>query len=348
MLIDSPRITDADRAHWARLEHYDDALSADPRLTRLADHARTVIEDFATAGPAYVAVSWGKDSVVLAHLAATSQARDELTFRWVRQHWFENPDSERVRDAFLTAHPGLRYEEPLVTTPNPRWWDHDAHRAADPHAPRRTTPRPGGVWAGRNITGIRAEESTVRGLAMARFGDATAGTCRPIGGWTGVDVFAYLHRHDLPIHPAYAMSRGGTHDRRWLRVHSLGGTAGTGRDRATWEHAYYSDVIHADRIATTLLRVLGARPSTGADTPNAWVRVTAHLPDATQTQVHEQLHRLAGDGLLTWRTRYGHRTWYRTGPAVIPGTAMAGDLAPTDGQLTIDDHTADESDTTDA
>ena len=32
MLIDSPRLTSRDRAHWQNQEHYDDVLSHDPRL----------------------------------------------------------------------------------------------------------------------------------------------------------------------------------------------------------------------------------------------------------------------------------------------------------------------------
>ncbi len=39
MLVDSPRLTAADRARWAELEHYDDALSADPAFGRLERRA---------------------------------------------------------------------------------------------------------------------------------------------------------------------------------------------------------------------------------------------------------------------------------------------------------------------
>lgn len=52
-------------------------------------------------------------------------------------------------------------------------------------------------------------------------------------------MFAYLHRFDLPVHPAYAMSRGGLWDRDRIRVASLGGRRGEGMGRAEWERAYY-------------------------------------------------------------------------------------------------------------
>lgn len=62
-----------------------------------------------------------------------------------------------------------------------------------------------------------------------------------------MDVFAYLHKHDLPVHPAYAMTMGGFYDRRWLRVSSLGGLRGADRGRAEWEQQYYGDIVGVHR-----------------------------------------------------------------------------------------------------
>jgi len=56
-------------------------------------------------------------------------------------------------------------------------------------------------------------------------------------------VFAYLNKHDLPIHPAYVMSFGGTLDRIRLRVDTLGLEAGTGKGRREWETHYYGNYI---------------------------------------------------------------------------------------------------------
>jgi hypothetical protein len=44
-------------------------------------------------------------------------------------------------------------------------------------------------------------------------------------------VFAYLYHHQLPMHPAYAFTRGGFHDRERLRVSPPGGNPGTGWGR---------------------------------------------------------------------------------------------------------------------
>lgn len=83
----------------------------------------------------------------------------------------------------------------------------------------------------------------MRDMVIARWGEAGPGACRPIGRWTAVDVFAYLRRHDLPVHPAYAMSCGGHYDRRWLRVSPIGGITQAHRGRADWERAYYPDIV---------------------------------------------------------------------------------------------------------
>lgn len=252
MLIDSPRLTARDRETWERLEHYDDALSRDRRLDRLADQARRAIDEFLAAGPAYVSTSWGKDSVVACHIAALVEPR--ITIRWARADHVEMPECEQVRDAFLAAHPHVRYQEhpyrfrvPLRGEPG---FDDPDAESQDALAETLT---------GRRISGVRAEESRIRSISIGHRGLVTPGTCRPIGRWTAVQVFAYLRREDLPVHPAYAMSAGGYYDRRWLRVHPLltalpGQSAVHGRDPATWEDRYYGDVIAAALAARADLR----------------------------------------------------------------------------------------------
>jgi phosphoadenosine phosphosulfate reductase len=248
MLIESPRISPADRAAWDRLERYDRALGASAALERDADKAREVIVRFAAAGPCYASTSWGKDSTVVAHLLATSGVRVPLV--WVRVEPWENPDCHMARDAFLARHGHLvDYVEITHRSTAPRWWDEDAWA----HTSARTS---GGGFAvaarrygARHISGVRAEESKVRGMAMAQWGTEGPGSCRPIGWWKFHDVFAYLAAHDLPVHPAYAQSRGGVMDRKWLRVSSLGGVRGSGHGRQEWEQHYYGREIAALREA---------------------------------------------------------------------------------------------------
>ncbi|WP_151530549.1 MULTISPECIES: phosphoadenosine phosphosulfate reductase family protein [Corynebacterium] len=243
MLIDSTRLTAQDRAHWRRLARYDRLLAGQLPLDDMADKARDTIQVFAEQGPCYVSTSWGKDSMVVAHLAATSGLH--LPLVWVRVEKWENPDCTKVRDAFLDRYgEHVDYHEYAVEATAPRWWESNAETVSG----SRRTSRGGFTLAerdhgDRHISGIRAEESRVRAIAQARWGDASGRACRPIGRWSAVEVFAYLERHDLPVHPAYAMSVGGRLDRRWLRVSSLGGVRGADRGRSEWESTYYPDVV---------------------------------------------------------------------------------------------------------
>lgn len=247
-LIPSPRHTPADIAHWAHLEHYDDALSRDPRLDRLTRDAHSALRDWRAAGEGVVSVSWGKDSVVAAHLAVTAGLDCPLV--WVRGDPWEMPECVEVRDVFLAAYPGTRYEERRVRFGHPR----RGEPGYDPCPPpdRRPSWTFDEVVPERWVSGVRAQESRTRRMSLVVHGDATARTCRPIVRWSHAQVFAYLHRHDLPVHPAYAMTMGGQRDRGWLRVHALGGTPESARrephyaaELAAWEDHYYSHVIAA-------------------------------------------------------------------------------------------------------
>lgn len=245
MLIPSPRITGADMAVWTRREAFDRRLAADPRLTRLEDAAKDTIARFLDGGDAFVGVSWGKDSVVAAHLALTVQPGLRLV--WVRARDVEPPESVLVRDWFLSTHPGARYEERVGEFRVPLRGE-PGFECGDPTVTHQDML--GETLTGRRITGLRAEESRTRRMSIGARGANTAMSCRPIGTWSAVDVFAYLHREELPVHPVYAMSRGGWDDRRWLRVHPLmteapAAVAARGGDPAAWEDTYYPDVCTA-------------------------------------------------------------------------------------------------------
>ena len=239
MLIESPRHTPADLAAWAELERYD-AKFADRFPGWKIERAKKAIRDFAAAGPCYASTSWGKDSTVVAHLAATCGIRLPLVF--VRMKTWENPDCLTVRDQFLAQYGDLVDYREYEVEGGARWWDTalkprtGSHVAGQFDAPARD-------FSPRHITGVRGEESRLRDMVMAIWGEAGPGACRPIGRWTAVDVFAYLHKFDLPVHPAYAMSHGGARDRRWLRVSPIGGITAAHKQRADWEEAYYPDVV---------------------------------------------------------------------------------------------------------
>lgn len=237
MLIASPRHRPEDLKAWEDQSRYDGRLW--PTVARKAKRAERVIKKFSAPGSGYIGVSWGKDSTVVAHLAI--EAHSPLPLVWVRVRQWENPDCEAVRDAFLHQYPDTRYEEIVVDSAAPRRWEAS-------QGTKRTSK--GGFdtaaarYGARHISGVRAQESTTRRLTVQRNGESSATTARPIATWSATDVFTYLHTHDLPIHPAYAMNMAGALHRDNIRVGSLGGERGTGMGRAEWERKYYGDIVH--------------------------------------------------------------------------------------------------------
>ena len=110
-LIPSRRHTDADLLAWRRNEARDQALAASPQLSDWEIEAVRAIQRFAADGDAIIGTSWGKDSVVVTHLA--HQAGVTLpVVRMVRDRVdrIENPDVPAVRDTYLATYP-VNYAE---------------------------------------------------------------------------------------------------------------------------------------------------------------------------------------------------------------------------------------------
>ena len=144
---------------------------------------------------------------------------------WVRIEPTPNPWCHLVRDAFLERWP-MDYHEVEV-----RWDQGQDFPWGCREAVRRT-------GMSRYATGVRAAESAPRKKLMRASGPVRENTCSPMGWWPASSVWAYLAAHDLPIHPAYAMSYGGRLDRDRIRVDSIGGETGRGFGRAEWEQRY--------------------------------------------------------------------------------------------------------------
>lgn len=245
MLIDYYTLTDQDRDHWAQLERYDRALAR--ALNRKVADAINTIRAFRQAHPdAICSTSWGKESMVVAHL--TRRADPSIPLVWVPTIRadgisYESPPTYTVRDAFLNVYPGA-YQERATVARNPKRGDPNYHpdQYSDPQY--RSQDVLGEAITEPYISGVRAEESRIRAISIGHRGTTTARTCRPIGRWGTTEVFAYLAAHNLPVHPAYAATYGGLLDRRWLRVHPLRGKPPArstiyGRDMDDWEDQYF-------------------------------------------------------------------------------------------------------------
>lgn len=256
MLIASKRHTVRDLARWAALEEADRVQASRAHWPATEAKALDIMEAFA-GDRCYVGVSWGKDSVVVAHLAwQLAQLRGvRLPLVWVCVKPIDNPDCQTVRDAFLARYPLEYLEVESWCTPHAPvehetkgiahgwgWTAAGTLEAGFADASRR--------YADRYVSGIRAAESGQRTARMRHYGPSTERTCAPIGWWPTAHVYAYLARHDLPVHPAYACSRGGLWDRDRIRVSALGRTRGQGMGRWEWEHLYYRDEMRAmERLA---------------------------------------------------------------------------------------------------
>lgn len=228
MLLSSDRHTAADLAAWREYERADAAAVVSAELI---DSSIACLRDFAKQSQSYVACSWGKDSVVLLHLALTAGL--ELPIVYVRFSDQHNPECDRVRDVFL------------------RQWPCDYHEVSM----TRAEAGKGKHWkaaakiGGRPITGIRADESSSRHLSAWTHGMATKNTCRPLLWWQSQQIFGYIHQHDLPLNAVYAMLGGGRYEREHLRTHSIGGETARNHGRGEWEQEYFPDVLNRLRHA---------------------------------------------------------------------------------------------------
>lgn len=235
-LLTSPRHRQADLRAWSSIAAMD-RLEPHGFGARL-EEAKRAVSDFLDGGPAYVGVSWGKDSVVVADLVLRMAPSTQLLNCIVQP--VDNPENTAVRDAFLALHPGAQLFESVVWCSRD---EHGWHQTGTLEAAFASFVERTGI--DRYISGVRASESSKRLLTILRNGMVGERTCRPLAHWTSRDVFFYAHQRGLPLHPSYAMSMGGHYDRGRLRVAFLEGKAGRGMGRLELERFYYRDEMAA-------------------------------------------------------------------------------------------------------
>lgn len=241
MLIVTERHTARDLEEWERLNKTDRAMGLAHDWERKQAAAMRVIERFK---PNYVGCSWGKDSVVVAHLVWAWAGQRGLPLPplvFVRVLPRYNPDVDLVRDAFLERFPWPNYQEIEVQfrPQSDGTWVKPGGRLTSSAGFEIAAQR----FGPRYVSGIRADESNTR-RKRVQGGLSTKNTCAPIGHWRTAHVFAYLERFGLPVHPAYGYLGGKRWDRERLRVASLFGDRGTQFGRRDWEMQYYGDVWH--------------------------------------------------------------------------------------------------------
>lgn len=248
--MSSHRHKPADLSLWDDLESADFAHASRQAFTRKVESAIETVALFVfgrNRKSCYAGVSWGKDSVTVAHLFWLTARRVPLVHLRPTNH---NPDCDAVRDEYFARFPGQPYEEIEVDYSGINrniLTAQDLDAATD----KRWYAAIAGVekkYSNQHALGIRAEESSGRKMRMFRWGVESPNALAPIGRWTTQDVFAYLADNDLPVHPAYAMLGAATGGAcRWprdrIRVAEIGDTHGTGGGRAEWEMEYYGDAV---------------------------------------------------------------------------------------------------------
>lgn len=167
-----------------------------PGFRRKVASARSIIAEAMAIAPCYVAVSWGKDSVAMLHLATSLGCVNAINFRTPHQQLID--DFDGVRDRFL-QHTPCQYQEINI-----------ANEQTIPKAVNEQR-----LWHQYPVAiiGIRAEENPKkRGGVFARDGYLSqyksgvrrgSWRCWPIANWTWQDVWAYIVLHDLPYLPSY-------------------------------------------------------------------------------------------------------------------------------------------------
>lgn len=234
MIIKSHRHKQKDLELWEVYETADLYYYETHKMQSKIDKAIDEIIKF-TNTSCYIGVSWGKDSVVTAHLAASLTCSIPLV--WVRVEPIKNPDCLLVRDKFLKMYPNIYYDEIIVNCKCDRF---GTHATGTLEAGFKSVYE---KYGDRHISGVRSEESGVRKVSRFTHGISTERTCRPIIDWKQNDVFAYLAHFDLPVHPVYAMLGEGRWQREHIRVASLGGKRGDQFGRTVWEKEYYPDIL---------------------------------------------------------------------------------------------------------
>lgn len=181
---------------------------------------------------AAVYTSWGKDSVVLMHLAFLLGLTVPVV--WMRFGIRDNPDCELVRDEFLKTKPMDYHED---------FFDYAKVRKSGLHWKALAAK-----YGDYRLSGIRNDESGVRTLQWKLNGFSSEHSCRPLALWTGAEIFAYIEQNGLPLNPVYGYLGGGRWKRDRIRTHSLAGSSGDGIGRTEWEREYYLSELNRIQV----------------------------------------------------------------------------------------------------
>lgn len=189
-----------------------------PTFKKKVEQAKTVIKQALEIAPAYVAVSWGKDSVVMLHLCQQIKP-DIIAVNYGSPEQDIVDNYSEVINNYLQRFP-TNYKE-LIGLPE---WANDPDTAKD-----RCTQIVGKEYT-LTFVGLRAEESKRREKTIKLNGliyQYKSGRYKdhyracPLGWWSWRDVWAYIVSNDLPYLHSYdykdrEYGRTNAHARYWF------------------------------------------------------------------------------------------------------------------------------------
>lgn len=189
-----------------------------PAFKKKVEQAKVVIKEALNIAPAYVAVSWGKDSVVMLHLCQQIKP-DIIAVNYGSSEQDIVDSYSQVINDYLQRFP-TNYKE-LIGLPE---WANEPDTVQD---------RCNQILEGKYnlaFVGLRAEESKNRKRSIAQNGlihEYKSGRYKghyrvcPLGWWTWRDVWAYTVVNNLPYLDSYdykdrERGRTNAHARYWF------------------------------------------------------------------------------------------------------------------------------------
>lgn len=189
------------------------ARSTLPAFGRKVAKALSIIEEALALGPAYVSLSWGKDSVVMLHLC--QQVQPDILAGFYGAPEQELIDNYQETEAkYVEMFPETRLHTVIA---RPEWAGTKA-TISDRLGLLPLFPV--------NFIGLRYEENPKkRGMSLSRYGeihqysDKTWRVC-PLAWWKLDDVWTYIASRNLPYLKSYDLGlnrRTTPHLRHWLK-----------------------------------------------------------------------------------------------------------------------------------
>lgn len=171
-----------------------------PQFKKKIEQAKTIIKEALAIAPAYVAISWGKDSIVLLHLVQQIQP-DILAIS------FGHPERNLITNYAEVEQLYCNCFSPNLTT----------IEIAGDHIPNKV--RQVKLWETYPVAfiGLRKEESSRRRLSLCKYGAIHQYQSRgwrvcPLSDWKENDVWAYIVSNNLPYLQSYDLGAKRTTD----------------------------------------------------------------------------------------------------------------------------------------